>query len=74
MNGDEWKQIWEILNELEDEKGFITFPISVGYNYTQDTSFYTGDVFRMICEEIDPIDVGDTDLACEMLRGIGVNL
>lgn len=74
MNENEWKQIWEILNELKDEDGFITFPVSLEYTYTQDMSFYTDDVFRMICEEFDPIDAEDTDLARDMLKGIGVNV
>lgn len=74
MNENEWKQIWEILNELKDENGFITFPVSVEYNLTEDMTFYTDDVFRMICEELDPIDANDTDLARDMLRGIGVNV
>jgi hypothetical protein len=74
MNEYEWKQIWEILNELKDENGFITFPVSVEYNLTEDMKFYTDDVFRMICEELDPIDAEDTNLAQDMLRGIGVNV
>jgi hypothetical protein len=74
MNENEWKQIWEILNELKDENGFITFPASVEYTYIEDVSFYTDDVFRMICEEFDPIDAENTDLAQDMLRGIGVNV
>jgi galactokinase len=74
MNEYEWKQIWEILNELKDENGFITFPMSVEYNLTEDMKFYTDDVFRMICEELDPIDAEDTNLAQDMLRGIGVNV
>lgn len=74
MNEYEWKQIWEILNELKDENGFITFPVSVEYNLAEDMKFYTDDVFRMICEELDPIDAKDTNLAQDMLRGIGVNV
>lgn len=74
MNENEWKQIWEILNELKDENGFITFPVSVEYNLTEDMTFYTDDVFRMICEELDPIDTENTDLARDMLKGIGVNV
>lgn len=74
MNEDEWKQIWEILKELKDEDGFVTFPVSVEYNLTEEMKFYTDDVFRMIVEELDPIDVKDTDLAQNMLRGIGVNV
>ena len=74
MNEDDWKQIWQILKELEDENGFITFPVTGEFTYTQDMSFYTDDVFRILCEEIDSIDTSDTSLAQDMLKQIGVNI
>lgn len=74
MNNNEWKQIWKILNQLKDKDGFITFPVSVEYTYTNDMSFYTDDSLRIISEELDSISVENTDLANNMLRSIGVNV
>lgn len=74
MNDDEWKQVWQILKELADENGFVTFPISGEFTYNQDMTFYTDEVYRMICEEWDPIDASDTSLAQDMLKQIGVNV
>lgn len=74
MNKNEWEQIWKILNQLKNEDGFITFPVSIEYTYTNDMSFYTDDSLRIISEELDSISVENTDLANNMLRSIGVNV
>lgn len=74
MSGDDWKQIMQILNELKDENGFITFPVSGSFTYEPDMSFYTDDVLRILCEQWDPIDASDTSLAQDMLKQIGVNV
>lgn len=72
MDEESWKQIWQILKELEDENGFVNFPVSG--TFTQEWSFETDDVFRILCEEWDPIDTSDTNLAKDMLKQIGVNV
>jgi hypothetical protein len=71
MDEETWKHIKQILKELEDEDGFVTFPVT-GEFKIETYTFYTDDVLKIFCEELDPIDVKDTSLAQEMLKQIGV--
>ena len=72
MDEETWKHIKQILKELENEDGFVTFPVNS--EFTQTYTFYTDEIMKIICEEWDPIDVSDTSLAADMLKNIGVNI
>ena len=72
MNEEERKYILQIVKELEDEDGFVTFPVSAEFNISQDYKFYTDDVMKMIHEELDNINVDDTSIAKGMLNSIGI--
>ena len=76
MSEEEWEYVLKILKDLEDENGFVTFPVSGSFNIdqTENMTFYTDDAMRTIYEEIEPIDASDTSLALDMLKQIGVNV
>lgn len=77
MEEHEWKKLWQIIKELEDEIGDFekTFSVSGSFKHDGDYSFYTDDVYRILCEEIEPFDeVKNTKLAKRMLKEIGVNV
>jgi hypothetical protein len=73
MDEETWKHIKQILKELEDEDGFVNFPVTGEFKMTTYT-FYTDEVMKILCEEWDPIDTEDTSLAQDMLRQIGVRV
>jgi len=70
MSEEEWKLILEIIKELEDKDGFVTFPITG--EFSNDYKFYTDDIMKMIAEELDSILVDDTTMAEHMLNKIGI--
>ena len=73
MDKETWEYIRQILKEFEDEGGFVSFPVEG--EFTQNSyTFYTDEIMKIICEEWDPIDASDTDLAVDMLKNIGVNI
>lgn len=72
MNEEDWKYILQILKELEDENGYVTFPVSAEFDMSQDYKFYTDDIMKMIHEEFDGIDTNDTSIAESMLNDIGI--
>lgn len=74
MDDDDWKQILQILKELEGENGYITFPISGEFVYTSNMLYSGHDVLKSLCEQWDPMDSSDTSLAQDMLKQIGVKV
>lgn len=73
MSEEEWKLILEVIKELEDKDGFVTFPISAeSGDESEDYKFYTDDIMKMIDEELDNILVDDTTMAKHMLNTIGI--
>lgn len=77
MEEHEWKKLWKIINELEQEIGDFnkTFSVSGSFKHDGDYSFYTDETYRILCEDIEPFDeVKSTTLARKMLKNIGVNV
>jgi hypothetical protein len=75
MDEETWKHIRQILKELEDENGFVTFPVTGQFSMSGDMyTFYTDEVMKILCEQWDPIDASDTSLAQDMLAQIGINV
>ena len=75
MDEETWKHIKQILKDIENEDGLISFPVTGEFIEVEGTyTFYTDEVLRVLCEEWDPIDAEDTSLAQDMLKQIGIKI